>query len=260
MPRTRRKPPPTQKRKTSRKRATLSDRYWDVTHRPLQCLVFLLPMVVAYEVGMIALHGDLPEYQRPALAAKQLLQWFFSLFGATGFYFPGLALVVVLLIWHVASHQPWKIYPQPLLGMAGESILLAIPLLLLNQWLPNLQAVVPTSVPLGRGDELDNLLLSIGAGLYEELVFRLIVITLISILLVDIARMRQSVAMALAVIVSSLLFAAHHYYPIGADPWSYREFAFRAAAGAYLAAVFVLRGFGLAVGCHVIYDVMAFLS
>lgn len=217
-------------------------------------------MILAYEAGMIALHGDLPEYQRPALAAKQLLQWFFSLFGASGYYFPGLAMIIVLLIWHIASKYPWKIAPQPLLGMAGESVLLAIPLLLLNQWLPSLQAVTTGPTVIDHTAELESLLLSVGAGLYEELVFRLIVITMIGILLVDILRIRQGTSLAIALVVSSLLFAAHHYHPIGADPWSSREFAFRAAAGGYLAAVFVLRGFGLAVGCHVIYDVMAFLS
>ena len=64
---------------------------------------------------------------------------------------------------------------------------------------------------------------------------------------------------ALTVIVSSLLFAAHHYYPIGRDPMTAASFAFRAAAGAYLAAVYVFRGFGLAVGSHVVYDAVAVL-
>lgn len=216
-------------------------------------------MVLAYELGMVLLHGNMPEQERPALAAKQLLQWFFSLFGVSGYYLPGAALIMVLLVWHLASHQPWRINGQALLGMAGESVLLAVPLLFLNRWLPGLRAVTAQAGG-GAQDGLDNLLLSIGAGLYEELVFRLIVITLLTLLLGDILRVRQVTGVALAVIVSSLLFAAHHYYPIGADPWSTREFAFRAAAGAYLAAVFVVRGFGLAVGCHVIYDVMAFLS
>jgi membrane protease YdiL (CAAX protease family) len=91
------------------------------------------------------------------------------------------------------------------------------------------------------------------------MVFRLIIITLLMILVKDIMQVKERWSVALAVVVSSLLFAAHHYQPIGADVWSIREFAFRTAAGAYLAAVFVVRGFGLAVGCHVIYDVMAFL-
>lgn len=257
-PRTRRKPPKTLPRKTTKKRA-LSDHYWDITHRPLQCLVFLLPMVLAYEFGMALLHGSSPDGERPALAAQQLLKWFFSLFGATGYYLPGAALVAVLLVWHLASHHPWRVSGQPLAGMAGESILLSIPLLMLNRWLPVLQATGDGPASAASSGRLDDLLLSVGAGLYEELLFRLIIITFLTMLFVDILRLRQVTGVALAVILSSLAFAAHHYHPIGADAWSSKEFAFRAAAGAYLAAVFVMRGFGLAVGCHVTYDVMAFL-
>lgn len=258
-PRTRRKPPKTLARKPARKRSALSDHYWDITHRPLQCLVFLLPMVLAYEIGMAILHGSTADGDRPALAAQQLLKWFFSLFGATGYYLPGAALIAVLMVWHLASHHPWRVAGQPLAGMAGESILLSIPLLLLNRWLPIMQAMSErggVAAPNGRWDDL---LLSVGAGLYEELLFRLIIITLLTMLFVDIMRLRQVTGVALSVIISSLAFAAHHYHPIGADAWSSKEFAFRAAAGAYLAAVFVTRGFGLAVGCHVTYDVMAFL-
>jgi hypothetical protein len=257
----RRRPPRTQTRRAIRRPPARSEHYWDITHRPLQCLVFLLPFVLAYEVGMALLHGRLHPDDRPSLAAQQLLHWFFSLFGATGFYLPGAALVVVLLGWHLASHYPWRVPVQPLLGMGGESILLAIPLLFLNRWIPVLRGLSGHA-----GGEagswagpLDNLLLSVGAGLYEELVFRLIVISLITLLLIDIGRVNQVWGVALAVIFSSLLFAAHHYYPIGADAWSLPEFTFRTAAGAYLAAVFVMRGFGLAVGCHVTYDVIAFL-
>lgn len=251
---TRRRPPKTQTRRPRKKSEPASDAYWDVTHRPLQCLVFLLPMVLAYQIGMALTHSNMPIDQRPALAAEQLLRWFFSLFGATGAYLPGAALVVVLLVWHIASQDPWKIAVQPVLGMAGESILLAVPLLFLHRWLPGLMAMV------GDGPSaMDNLLLSVGAGIYEELVFRLIIISLINLLLVDILKIRQVAGVAIAVIVSSVLFGLHHYPPIGADPWSTSEFAFRTAAGAYLAAVFVLRGFGLAVGCHIVYDVIAFL-
>lgn len=258
-PATRRKPPKTQSRRKTKKTAQLSNAYWDVTHRPLQCLVFLLPMILAYEVGMILLHGRLPEDQWPTLAAQQILKWFFSLFGASGVYFPGAALIAVLLCWHIVSRQPWRISAPPLVGMAGESVLLAIPLLMLNRWLP----VLRSAVNLSGADHIagtDNLLLSVGAGLYEELVFRLIIISLVMLLLKDIIRVREVWGVAIAVVVSSFLFAAHHYQPVGADEWRLPEFVFRTAAGAYLAAVFVVRGFGLAVGCHIIYDVIAFLG
>ncbi|QDV90637.1 CAAX amino terminal protease self- immunity [Phycisphaerae bacterium RAS2] len=228
-------------------------------------------MIAAYELGMIWLHGSALHQQRPFLAAQQLLQWFFSLFGVTGYYLPGAALIAVLLFWHLASRHPWKVEGWPLGGMAGESVLLAIPLLLLNDWIPGLaarSAFAMAGSPSGTvllqasgnsASQLDDLLLSVGAGLYEELVFRLMIISLLTLLITDVGRVRQSIGVASAVIVSSLLFAAHHYSPIGAEEFTTGGFAFRSAAGGYLAGVYVLRGFGLAVGCHVVYDVMAFL-
>lgn len=258
-PASKRKPPKTLVRRKVQKTARLSNAYWDITHRPLQCLVFLLPMILAYEFGMILMHGRLPQDEWPTLAAQQMLKWFFSLFGASGFYFPGAALVAVLLCWHIASRHPWRISISPLAGMAGESILLAIPLLMLNRWLPVLRSLGHLAGA-DRAGGTDNLLLSVGAGLYEELLFRLIIISLVMLLLKDIVRVREVWGVAAAVVISSLLFAAHHYQPIGADEWRLPEFVFRTAAGAYLAAVFVVRGFGLAVGCHVIYDVIAFIA
>lgn len=251
-----RKPPKTQIKRPRKKRAASSDSYWDITHRPLQCLVFLLPLVLAYEIGMALLHGQLPLDEQPGLAARQLLQWLFSLFGVKSLYLPGVAVVLVLLGWQIASSDPWKVSWHCLIGMAAESILLSVPVVLLNELIRRSSALM--SVVQLAATPFDNLLLSIGAGIYEELVFRLIIIEILSLLLVDIGRLRQVSGVALTVILSSLLFAAHHYPPIGADAWSTSEFAFRAAAGAYLAAVYVVRGFGLAVGCHVFYDIIAF--
>ncbi|HUN80100.1 MAG TPA: hypothetical protein VMV81_01185, partial [Phycisphaerae bacterium] len=139
-PASRRKPPKTLSRRKTPKTAQLSNAYWDVTHRPLQCLVFLLPMILAYEIGMLLMHGRFPQDQWPTLAAQQMLKWFFSLFGASGVYLPGAALIAVLLCWHIASRNPWQVSMQPMAGMAGESVLLAIPLILLNRWLPLLRS------------------------------------------------------------------------------------------------------------------------
>lgn len=215
----------------------------------------MAPLILAYEVSMALTYAALP-IQRRDLAAAQLLHWFFSLFGASWAYLPGALLVIVLIAWHVKLRLPWKIRGQALIGMAGESLLLAIPLIGLNWFL----ARVGEGNMLQAGVPWENLLLSIGAGIYEELVFRLIVIQFLIFVFNDVLRLKQSVGVALAVILSSLFFAVSHHGPIGSDPWNAGRFAFRAAAGAYLAAVYVLRGFGLAVGTHVVYDVIAFLS
>ena len=108
--------------------------------------------------------------------------------------------------------------------------------------------------------KLDDLILSIGAGLYEELVFRLIVIALVIVIAVDVGKLHATYGAALAITISSLLFAAHHYPPIGTDAFDVRTFAFRVAAGGYLAGVFLFRGFGIAVGAHAMYNIIVVLA
>lgn len=253
----RRRPPKTQTRRPRRpKLDAWPEDYWHFTRRPLQSLAFLAPLILVYEISMAMTYSAAPTAQRPDLAAAQLLHWFFSLFGASWAYLPGVLLVIVLLAWHMALRLPWKIRGQALVGMGGESLLLAIPLIGLNWFL----AQVGQGNMLQAGGPWDNLLLSVGAGIYEELVFRLIVIEFLTFVFNHVLRIKQSVGVALAVILSSLFFAMSHHSPIGTDPWDAGRFAFRSAAGAYLAAVYVLRGFGLAVGTHVVYDVIAFLS
>jgi hypothetical protein len=254
-----RRPPKTQVKRPSRKPRELSDKYWDVTHQPLQCLAFLLPMVVAYEAGMALAHGNGPLDERPRLAAQQLIYWALSLVGFPDvyFYLPGFALVGILLLWHLLKRYPWKVSWPAVGGMAAESVVLALPFLFFN-WLirerQGMQAVVNGE----NLSEFDSLLLSFGAGLYEELVFRLIAVMALWALFLKVIRWREVTSVALAVVFSSLLFAAHHFQYFGGQySWSTPLFAFYAACGAYLAAVFVMRGFGLAVGCHAFYNVVA---
>jgi membrane protease YdiL (CAAX protease family) len=272
-----RTPPKTQVKRPTPKPRELSGKYWDMTHRPLQCLVFLLPIIVAYEAGMAIAHGNEPLDARPRLAAQQLIYWAFSLIGVPDvyFYLPGFVLVGTLLLWHLVKRYPWKVSWPTVAGMAGASVLLAGGFLLLYRVVPPMPvkqaaaalvsgggAAMPLQAGLAAHDlsALDNLLLDIGAGLYEELVFRLVLVSALWTLFHKVIRWREVTSVALAVVISSLLFAAHHFESFGGqDPWSTPRFAFFAACGAYLAAVFVARGFGLAVGCHAFYNVATLL-
>jgi membrane protease YdiL (CAAX protease family) len=60
----------------------------------------------------------------------------------------------------------------------------------------------------------------------------------------------------LAAISSAVLFAAAHHFGRGGEPWDGYVFSFRSLAGMYFAALFHLRGFGIAVGAHAGYDVL----
>lgn len=229
--------------------------YSSVTHLPLPCLAFLLPFAAAYELGMALLHPSLMPGQRPDLASHQLLRHFFELFGASGYYLPGLALATVLLTWHAATRQPWRLHLWAAPVMAAESLLWALPLFMLNDFV-RLRAAAAGEA----SSRLDDLVLGVGAGIFEELLFRLMLITLIAFLLIDVAKLKVIWGTVLAVTVSSLLFAAHHYKPVGTDDYDNAEFAFRFLAGGYLAGIFVLRGFGISVGSHVFYNVVVYLT
>src|SRR5262249_23076199 len=95
----------------------------------------------------------------------------------------------------------------------------------------------------------------VGAGIYEEVVFRLILLGGIRGLL-SVVGLSRFVAVSVAMIASALIFAvAHHIGPYG-EPFERRLFLYRLLAGLYFALVFQTRGFGVSVGTHACYDVM----
>jgi len=104
---------------------------------------------------------------------------------------------------------------------------------------------------------LGDLLLSVGAGIYEELLFRLIFISVMSILLMDLAGIGEGPAIFSIMLLSAFAFSFYHY--LGNETFTWHNFVFRAMAGGYLSGVFILRGFGIVVGCHVVYDLAAMI-
>jgi len=215
-------------------------RYVRTTRRPLQSLLFLVPWVLAHEIGVRwtsdGQHapGDLLAYG----VIENLLGWF----GFVGSWLPPVVLVASLLIWHRRCGERWHVRWAVLPVMLVESLALAIPLLALSA----LFEAPP------RARWLD----ALGAGLYEELVFRLLLISGLTWLLVEVFRLRRPPALGLAVALSALIFALCHFEPLGSEWLAWKPFWFRVAAGLYLAALFLGRGFGISSGCHVAYNIL----
>ena len=209
--------------------------------RPLDALAFLLPLIIFYELASIL--------QPERVIAFELLDRFIALFGDIGVWAPSLAVITILLATHTASKKPWTIQWSRVGLMYAESALCAAPLLLLN-WASPLAMVQGSPEHL-----LDNIALGIGAGIYEELVFRLILISIMVIVGADLLRLDPKPVALVAIILSSLMFAAHHHRPIGAESFDASRFLFRAMAGVYLAVIFWYRGYSTAAGTHAAYNV-----
>lgn len=217
-----------------------------VLARPLEAMVFLAPLIVFYEVVSAT--------QPTRVIAFDLLQRFFELFGPSGIWAPGLGVVVILLATHVASGQPWRVRWWRIGLMYVEALALAVPLLALNWTIP-LEAHA-----VGAQAVLPQIALGIGAGIYEELVFRLVFISMAIMLGTDLLHLPRFPVAVVAILLSAVVFAAHHHQPFGMEPFHAMRFTFRTAAGLYLALVFWYRGYGPAAGCHAAYNVMLVTS
>jgi membrane protease YdiL (CAAX protease family) len=102
------------------------------------------------------------------------------------------------------------------------------------------------------------LILSVGAGFYEEVAFRVGLFGLgfkaLQVLFAFNAWQRPLVGLGWA-LVTSVLFSLWHYIgPLG-DPLELRSFVFRAVCGVVFAAIYAFRGFAPAVWTHTLYDV-----
>ena len=235
--------------------------YAQRSRQPLHILLFLLPLLIAYEVGSIV-YLTLPSDSGPStiriVEAQGILAGFFRVFGVAGLHLPAVALVLVLLIQHVLTRNSWAIRPRTIGLMASESFALALPLLLL--------AMVMTTAPLAAASGLAELpwqaraTIALGAGLYEELLFRMILIEALHLIAADLLRLKEWAARALAVVVSAIAFAAYHDLTSAGGGLDAPRALFMVLAGIYFGFLYITRGFGIVVGVHAVYDLIVLVA
>jgi membrane protease YdiL (CAAX protease family) len=230
--------------------------YLKRSEMPLASLLFLIPFIVLYELGTRYFAFDPAHQTERRIIAFNLMHQFFQWCGATGKYMPPLAIIAILLAVHIARNDPWKVSSGTLLGMAAESAAWAVPLLAIGTLAAR---YLYHHLPLltGQGDWRTMIVLSLGAGIYEELVFRLVGLIILHILLIDVLRMPKRWGYLAMVVVTSIVFAQYHYW--GGEVFSWRSFVFRTIAGAYFACLFLTRGFGITAFTHACYDIFLVL-
>lgn len=216
--------------------------------KPLEALVFLLPLILIYEYATAT--------RTDRVVAEDLLHRFLELFGPAGLWAPGLLVVVVLLATQFASGESWSVSWKRVGLMYIEAPLLAIPLIVIKWFVLHAPTGGPSAV---ASPDWYQVALGLGAGVYEELVFRLVLISVVVIIGVDLLRLDRSAVAVVAVLLSALAFAGHHHVPFGSEPIRAIPFLFRSLAGAYLALIFWYRGYGPAAGCHAAYNTIVSL-
>lgn len=233
--------------------------YFNISAKPWHTLLFLLPFIIFHELGSAGVIGN---GVSETLEAQDMLVRFFDLFGAIGLHLPAIALVVTLLIQHLISKASWQIKPGVLLAMIAESAFLTGPLIVtaivMSSLVPALQAqadvIVVTAEP--QLTLFEGFYLAFGAGLYEEMLFRLVLITMLHFLVTDVLGFKHKTGLIVAVILSALAFAWHHDAVASNGALNLRLALFYTIAGIYFGVLFLARGFGIAVGAHLMYDLL----
>ncbi len=243
--------------------------YWRVSRAPRYSVLFAFPLLLLYEALAAVLTPSTGGVRNGADV------WIRSILAiAAGPWAPlalgallvggGAALVIV-----DARRHGWRVQPRVFAGMMAESVLLAllfggVVAAATASVLDTLTLSVPP-VALQTGGAAAAgaasfggatwLMLSLGAGLYEELMFRVLIVSGLGWLLTRGLGWRTGAAMAAAIATSALVFAAAHYVgPLG-DAWAIESFTFRLIAGLALSGLYAARGFGIAAWTHALYDV-----
>lgn len=230
--------------------------YFAATRHPWPCLLFLLPLLLVYEAGVLWLGGARPEVLRNG--ADTWLRWGLEAFGLQQLYWAPALVVALFLFWSCREryYRPDDL-PRVWTGMVFESALLAFGLWgvsrglgpLLDQLGVKLAAANPADTVPAR------LVTFVGAGIYEEVLFRLVLFSGLSWLLLRVG-FASLLAFLLAALVSATLFAAAHNVGPYGEPFRPPVFIFRALAGVYFALIYAVRGFGITVGAHAGYDIL----
>jgi membrane protease YdiL (CAAX protease family) len=239
--------------------AEVSGDYWQQSRRPLASLAFVAPLLLLYEIGVLVL-GPHAVRNGADVWLRQLL----DLLGFSQYFLLPLLTVAILLGWHHTTRQPWRVSLGILWTMLAECAALAVVLVIiarlqdsfLSVFMPAMShTAIRAAIWDGFADWLGQLVGFIGAGVYEEVMFRLTMVPAAAWLL---KRCGCTTAQSLAgaVIVTSLLFAAAHHIGPEGEPIILRNFLFRTIAGIFFATLFVYRGFGIAAGTHALYDIL----
>ena len=240
--------------------------YGQATRTATYGFLSALPLLLLYEGLMLIIgHGRVMQVR---VGADVWIKEALAALGASG----GLALsgVVVLVgvaVLYVERRKAVPLKASYFAGIVAESAVYAVALaFLVGTFVAVLFAGRPGGGPALAALQVaapgfgSRLALSIGAGLYEELVFRVLLVGGLYLGLRRLLPGRRRGAYLAAAVLGALLFSAVHYTGALGDPFALSSFTFRFLFGLALNALFLGRGFGVAAWTHALYDVLLVLG
>ncbi len=224
---------------------------------PLTDVFLVLPLFLVYQLGILTQFRRGPDgvigwvgngadfMTRTGLALAH---------GSLGLYALGTASVaVVLSAMALVARRKARLHPRMLVPVLAESMTYAV-------LTAGLIGAAIRELGLGVLDTAGlwaQIVASAGAGLHEELVFRVGIFGGLARLLTP--RVHRWVALPTAALLSAAVFSGVHYLPPLGDPLRLDTFLFRFFCGVVFAVIYRVRGFAIAAWTHCLYDILYFV-
>src|SRR5215469_930231 len=243
--------------------ATAPARYWQLSQAPRYSLLFALPLFIGYEVLQLAVSGGPGGDIRNG--ADVILQSLFAeLMGRRGPMVFEIALIVLglVLIGRDMARHGRHLSKMVFVGMSLETLALAILCGVLVGGITS-HLFGAMGLVIGQIEKTPlqvRLMLSLGAGLYEELLFRVIIVGALAWGGHRILGWSTRLAGIVAVTLGALAFSAIHYVGTYGDQLTLYSFVYRSLAGIFFSALYLLRGFGITAWTHALYDIFVLVA
>ena len=240
----------------ARGRAADNASYFAQSKEPLTAFVAVLPLFVFYQVGILLTGG----VRNGVDFVSSLL---FRLFGDNLSAYLGFNAVVLVAFLIVVARlrKNGELHPRVMPLMLLESSVyallvgVAVNVLINATGLGNVLMIPAATGAVAQPGLLTKLVMSVGAGLYEELTFRLFLMGGLFFAMNKLAGASRLLSAVLAVAVSSLIFSGVHHVGNMGEAFTMSAFVFRFFAGVIFATIFQVRGFAVAAWTHALYDV-----
>ena len=216
--------------------------------------LFTLPLFFIYEINILFLSWDdiLVVRNGADFLMRNILESFdiYGLYGLGLVFFLGL---LVTYIFFIKEDQQQEINVNFLFIMLAESMLWSVVLYFLL-----FKFMVLLMNPVGK-TILQQVTLAIGAGIYEEFLFRVLLIAGLSGILGFVFMWDKTFKNIIAVVLSGGIFSAFHFMGEYGDFFSMELFLIRFFAGLILGVLYMYRGFGITAYTHSIYDLIVLI-
>ena len=226
--------------------------YFRNSKSPLYILIFITPLLLCYEFLIFKLNrSDINGIRN---GADVLIRRIFHHLGIYGFYLVGfIVFISVFLAYYFRTKRvdKVKIDFNYFLLMLFESCIYALVLIIILQ-----KSSQYLSISSLFNSDFHLFIMALGAGIYEEFVFRVIMISAGIFFFHKLLKWNLNTSKILSIIISALLFSIFHYLGKLGDAFAMRSFLLRTLAGLILAIIYIFRGYGITVYTHTIYDLI----